>query len=253
MREVGNLRFVDRGSAGLVGQLHRRERDGAHVVVAGQRVEHVVVVVEVVRGERLADGVDGELDLAGPQVGDRRHALDRDLLLGQLLDVEQQPLLAWLGERDGDALSAGSADATDAVDVALGGGRHVVVDDVGQRVDIEPASRDIGGDQQLGGAVAQATHHAIALRLIHAAVQRLGAVAAAVHRLGQLIDLGACPAEHERRLRRLDVEDAPERGRLVRALHHVGALSNQCCAGLWCRCGRSGCAPDRVGTCEPAR
>ena len=55
------------------------------------------------------------------------------------------------------------------------------------------------------------------------AVQRLGAVAAAVERLGELVDLVAGAAEHDRGGRRLDVEDAPERGRLVRARHHVGA------------------------------
>ena len=71
-------------------QLHGGQRDGAHVVVAGQRVEHVVVVVEVVGRQRLANGSDGLLDLAGAQIGDGGNTFDRDLLLGQLLDVEQQ-------------------------------------------------------------------------------------------------------------------------------------------------------------------
>ena len=98
---------------------------------------------------------------------------------------------------------------------------------MGERVDVEAAGGDVGGDQQLGGAVAEAAHHAVALGLVHAAVQRLGAVAAAVHRLGELVDLGAGAAEDERRRRRLDVEDAPERGGLVGALHDVGALADQ--------------------------
>ena len=200
MREVGDLGLVDRRPAGLVRQLDCRERDGAHVVIAGQGVEHVVVVVEIVGRQRLANGGDGLLDLAGAQVGDRGHALDRDLLLGQLLDVEQQSLLARLGERDGHTLATGSADTTDAVHVALRGRRHVVVDHVRQRVDIEPACGDVGRDQQLGGAVAKAAHDAVALRLIHSAVQRLGAISATVHRLGQLVDLDARAAEDERGL-----------------------------------------------------
>jgi hypothetical protein len=38
---------------------------------------------------------------------------------------------------------------------------------------------------------AQAGHHPVALLLVHAAVQRLGPVAAAVERLGELVDLAA--------------------------------------------------------------
>jgi hypothetical protein len=48
-------------------------------------------------------------------------------------------------------------------------------------------------------------------------VQRLGALAAAVERLGELVDVGARAAEDERGRRRLDVEDAPEGGGAVRA------------------------------------
>ena len=152
--------------------------------------------------------------------------------------LAQQALLARLGERDGDALAAGAADAADAVHVALRGRRHVVVDHVGERVDVETAGGHVGGDQQFGGAVAQAAHHAVALRLVHAAVQCLGAVAAGVHRLGELVDLGAGAAEHERAAGRLDVEDAAERGRLVVALHDVGASGAPCRRWPWCRRGR---------------
>jgi hypothetical protein len=62
-----------------------------------------------------------------------------------------------------------------------------------------PAGGDVGGDQQLGGAVAEAAHDPVALGLVHAAVQGFGAVAAPVHRLGELVDLAAGAAEHERR------------------------------------------------------
>ena len=156
-----------------------------------------------------------DLHLAGPQVGDGRHLLDRDRPAGDPLDVAEQAQLAWLGEGDRDALAPGPADPADAVHVGVGRRRHVVVDDVGQLVDVEAAGGDVGGDEQLGGAVAQAAHHPVAALLVHPAVQRLGPVAAAVERLGELVDLGARAAEDDRRGRRLDVEDAPERGRLV--------------------------------------
>ena len=130
--------------------------------------------------------------------------------------LAEQAQLARLGERDRHALAPGPSDPPDAVHVRLGRRRHVVVDDVGEQVDVEAPGRHVGGDQQLGGAAAQPAHHTVAALLVHPAVQRLGAVAATVERLGELVDLRARAAEHERGARRLDVEDAPERRRLVR-------------------------------------
>ena len=73
---------------------------------------------------------------------------------------------------------------------------------------------------------AQAAHDPVALLLVHAAVERLGPVAAAVERLGELVDLAAGPAEHDGGGGRLDVEDAAERGGLVGAGDEVGALAD---------------------------
>ena len=67
------------------------------------------------------------------------------------LDRLEQPVLARLGERDRDALAAGPADPADAVHVGLRRRRHVVVDDVGEVVDVEAARGDVGGDEQVGG------------------------------------------------------------------------------------------------------
>ena len=39
------------------------------------------------------------------------------------------------------------------MDIALRRRGHVVVDDMGQGVDIETASSDVGGDEEFGGAV----------------------------------------------------------------------------------------------------
>lgn len=75
--------------------------------------------------------------------------------------------------------------------------------------------RHVGGDEQLGGARPDPAHHPVSLLLAHAAMQRLGAVAATVHRLGQLIHLVAGATEHDRCGRRLDVEHPAERSGLV--------------------------------------
>ena len=64
---------------------------------------------------------------------------------------------------------------------------------------------------------AEAVHHRVALPLLHAAVQRLGAVAVRVERLDERVHLEPRAAEDERRRRVLHVEHALERRRLLRA------------------------------------
>ncbi len=81
-------------------------------------------------------------------------------------------------------------------------------------------------------SVAHPGHHAVALVLGHAAVQRLGAVTAGGERLAERVDLFAGAAEDHRRGGRLDVQDAPERGRLVLARDEVGDLPHVGGAGL---------------------
>ena len=198
-----------------MGELDAGESDQTGVELAEQRVDHVVVVVEIVGLQRIPERVEGDLDLPGAQVGNRRHLLDRDLVFRQPLDVGEQTLLTRLGKRDRHTRATGAPNPTDAVDVCLRGRGNVVVEHVGQLVDVEAAGGDVGGKQQVGMTGAQPVHHLVALFLTHAAVQCLGAIAAAVHRLGQLIDLAAGTAEHDRRRRGLDVEDAAQGSRLM--------------------------------------
>ena len=76
--EGRDLRLVGRRPAGLVHQLDRRRAtaDVDVAVVAGEGVEHLLVVVEVVGAHRLPHRRDGLLELSRPQVGDARHRLD---------------------------------------------------------------------------------------------------------------------------------------------------------------------------------
>ena len=232
--------------AAVVRHLHRGERHLHHVELVGERLHDHPEAVEVVLQDRLADRGLDHLQPPGPQVGDRRHLQDLDPLAREALDVLQHPVLARLGERDGHALAAGPADAADAVDVRLGGRGHVVVDDVGELVDVESARGDVGRDQEVGRPRPQAPHHPVPLLLRHAAVQGLRAVAAAVERVGELIHLDPRAAEHDRRRRRLHVEHPGEGGGLVGARDDVGALAHQrrlARGGLLAR----DADPDRVG------
>ena len=114
--------------------------------------------------------------------------------------------------------------APDAMEVHLRRRRHVVVDDVRDVLDVEAASRDVGGDQQVRLLRPEQTHHAIALLLHHAAVQPLGPMAVRVARFDQRLDLEPRAAEDERGDGILHVEDPLERRRLLRAADDVGDL-----------------------------
>ena len=76
---------------------------------------------------------------------------------------------------------------------------HVVVDDVGELFDIEATGGHVGGDEQVGGPAPKAPHHPVPLLLAHPTMQGLGAVAAAVERLGEAVHGLTGSAEHERR------------------------------------------------------
>ena len=90
--------------------------------------------------------------------------------------------------------------------------------------DVEPARRDVRRYEDVEGTVAETVHDAVALVLRHAAVQRCSVVAVAGELLGKILDFAARPGEDQRRGRVFEVEDAPERGRLVRAANDVGDL-----------------------------
>ena len=78
------------------------------------------------------------------------------------------------GDGDRRAREAGAAGAADAVDVVLGVGRHVEIEDVADRRDIEAAGRDVAGDEQRQLVLAEIVERLRARALVHVAVQRAG-------------------------------------------------------------------------------
>ena len=95
-----------------------------------------------------------------------------------------------------------------------------------QPFDVEAAGRDVGRDEQIDRAFAEAAHHTVALPLLHAAVERFRTMAVRVEQFDQRIDLEPCAAEHQRRVRVLRFEHAFESRRLVRSGRHVGDLTD---------------------------
>ena len=74
-------------------------------------------------------------------------AFDGDVVAGELFDGFEHFLFGFVHQRNGDAVRPSAAGAADAVDVVFGLGGHFVVDDEGQFGDIQPACRDVGGDE----------------------------------------------------------------------------------------------------------
>ena len=191
-----------------------------------ERFDELPCFVEAALGELLLHGVFGGLEAALPQVCLGRQLADFDLLLGQPLDVLEEPLLARRRQRDRHAFTADAARAPDAVHVHLRRRRQVEVDHMRHVLDVEPARGHVGGHEDVGLLAAEQLHHAVALLLHHAAVQRLRAVAMRVERVGELVDLDPRAAEDDGRLRALEIQDAAEGADLLALADDEGDLAD---------------------------
>ena len=210
--------------------LQQPDRGRGHrdrVVLGGQRLDHRGhPVAGLLGGQLLEQRAAGPLQPGRPQVGRGGHRGDLDRLPGEPLDRAQRVHLRRRHQGDGHPFASGPADPADAVHVGLRRLRHVVVDHVREQVDVQPAGGHVGGHQQLGAAAAQPLHHAGAVFLVHAAVQRLGAQPAPGQRLGDRVDVEPGAAEHDGRGRPLGLQHPAQRGGGVGARHQVGGLAH---------------------------
>ena len=208
----------------LLGQADCREGDVDDVELLCERFDDDAEALDAVLEQLLAQRGAEDFQPALAEIGHGRDLGELEACPGCPLDVAEETLLARFDERDRDPLAPGAPRPAGAMDVGVGVRRDVVVDDVRDVIDVEPARRDVRCHENIEGTVAEAVHDAVTLVLRHAAVERRGVVAMAGELLGKVLDLAARPGEDERRGRVLEVEDAPQRGRLVRATHDVGGL-----------------------------
>ncbi len=223
-----DVTFVDRVTRGRpLGEQRGRQRDLEDVVLRQHRLDD--------RAESLAPVVDQRLAEVGPEllesslaeVRDRGHLGHLEAGLDRPLDVREQPMLPRLDHRDRCAGAAGAARSTDPVDVRVWVRRHVVVDDVRNVRDVQPAGRDIRGHEHVQVAGAEPAHDSIALLLGQPAVERGRIVAAPAEALGEIVDLAPGSSEDQGGRRVLEVQDPDERGQLVRPADHVRDLPNE--------------------------
>src|SRR5688572_11529748 len=109
----------------------------------------------------------------------------RNRLAHPALDRAQLLVLLARGERQRIAGGAGAGRASDAVDVVLGHVGNVEVDDVRQRLDVDAASGDVGGDEHAKATVLESLERTSALRLRAVAVDALARDSAPLEEVGE--------------------------------------------------------------------
>lgn len=108
-----------------------------------------------------------------------------DLGAQLLLDAVQREAVLVRDEVDGDAEVAEAARAPDAVQVGLGHAREVEVDDHVDGLHVDAAREQVGAHEVAAQAGAEVVEHAVAVRLRHARVDVVAAVAQLRDLLGQ--------------------------------------------------------------------
>ncbi len=156
----------------------------------------------------------------------------RGVRLDRVVEVQPQRLVDELpardvvpvDERDGRALGPGAAGAADAVQeglLVLGG---LVVDDVGDALDVDAARGDVGADQHVDLAVAEGAQRLLAGTLAQVAVDGAGGEAAALELVGDVGGGALGAAEDHRQPAALGLQDAGDHLRLVHVVRAVDEL-----------------------------
>ncbi len=134
--------------------------------------------------------------VAVPRMGD----VAGNLIFDELLDVAEEIDFIFGTEGDGEAIGSGATGPADAVDVGLGLVGEVVVYDQSDVFHIDPASGDVGGDENGNEALFELCEGFFALGLGFIAVDGFGFVAGGGQGLGEFVGAVFGPAEHDGQL-----------------------------------------------------
>src|SRR5947209_19139951 len=124
----------------------------------------------------------------------------RDRLPRQTLNGAHGRLVERRDERDGAPGVPGPSRATDAVHIVFGRDGHVVVDDVRDRLHVNAARRDVGGDEDARAPLAEAAQRRLPLRLRAVGVYAVGLVLARFEYVREALGPSARAREDEHAL-----------------------------------------------------
>ena len=152
----------------------------------------------------------------------QRHA--RQPAADRLLDGAQAALFLRRHQRERRAGRFGARRAADAVDVVLGHQRHVEVDDVAERGDVDAARRDVGGDQHPVLAALEAGERFGPLRLRPVAVNALDLDPLFAEILRQPVGAVLGPREDERVVHLAARQQLQQQRRLQMLRHRIDGV-----------------------------
>ena len=124
--------------------------------------------------------------------------MDIDRLRCQALNLLYLSVVAHTSERNGDAAAPGPARAADAMHVVFRHARHIEVDHMGDGQHVDAARRHVGCNQNLDVAAPHVAQGAIALALVHVAVQRRRREPLARQGIGDFIGRPLGGGKHDR-------------------------------------------------------
>ncbi len=154
-------------------------------------------------------------------------------LADEVLDLLEQAALTRRDHRDGNAGLPGAAGAPDAMDINFRVVGQVVVEDVGNVVNVEAASGHVRRHQHLDLVLAEPVEGPFAGFLAQVAVQRFGGEAAPGQFIGQFPGSNASPYKDQGAGHRFDLEETSHRGQFIGLVNQVVALFD----GLQCDLG----------------
>ena len=157
------------------------------------------------------------------EIGDRH---TRQAPRDRPLDIAQVAFFFRRHEREGIAGRLGAAGAADAVDVILRNQRHVEIDDMAERIDVDTARRDVGRDEDREPPALEPFQRRRALRLRAVAVDAFGADAGLDQVIGESIGAMLRARENERLLHVAALQQRHEQHRFEPLRHGIDGLGD---------------------------
>ena len=132
--------------------------------------------------------------------------------------------LGVVAQGEGRAIGAGARGAADAMDIALGDVRKLVIDHMGHAVHIDAAGGDVGGDEHRGASGAEGLERPLALALALVAMDRDGGKADSGEIFGHLVSAALGAGEDDGALDLGPLQKLRQQLALAGRLHMEGLL-----------------------------